>query len=119
GKSTTLKLIAGTQEPDEGEVEKPARLRFSVLEQKLADESDELVRDYVAHGMAAQRARISEFGRLTAEARHDRAALRELESLEREIEAGGGWNVDVRINTVVSELGLPAERRMSELSGGW
>jgi ATP-binding cassette subfamily F protein uup len=119
GKSTTLKLIAGTQEPDDGTVEKPARLRFSVLEQKLADESAELVRDYVAHGMAAQRARIAEFERRTAHGPHDRATLRDLEALEREIEAGGGWNVGVRINTVLSELGLPAERRMDELSGGW
>jgi ATP-binding cassette subfamily F protein uup len=39
--------------------------------------------------------------------------------LQREIDAGGGWNVDVRIATVISNLGLPPEQRMSELSGGW
>jgi ATP-binding cassette subfamily F protein uup len=76
GKSTTLKLITGAQEPDDGAVEKPARLRWSLLEQKLADESQELVRDYVAHGMAGQLARIAEFERLTAAVPHDRAALR-------------------------------------------
>jgi ATP-binding cassette subfamily F protein uup len=119
GKSTTLRLITGAQEPDDGAVEQPARLRWSLLEQKLADESLELVRDYVAHGMAGQLARIAEFERLTAATPHDRAALREIEGLEREIEASGGWNVAVRVNTVVSELGLPADRRMSDLSGGW
>jgi ATP-binding cassette subfamily F protein uup len=119
GKSTTLRLITGTQEPDDGAIEKPARLRWSLLEQKLADESQELVRDYVAQGMAGQLARIAEFERLTATVPHDRAALREIEALQREIEAGGGWNVGVRVNTVVSELGLPADQRMSDLSGGW
>jgi ATP-binding cassette subfamily F protein uup len=119
GKSTTLKLITGAQEPDDGAVEKPARLRLSLLEQKLADESLELVRDYVAHGMAGQLARIAEFERLTASSPHDRAALREIEALQRDIDAGGGWNVAVRVNTVISELGLPADRRMSDLSGGW
>ena len=119
GKSTTLKLITGAQEPDDGAVEKPARLRLSLLEQKLADESLEVVRDYVAHGMAGQLARIAEFERLTAASPHDHAALREIEALEREIEAAGGWNVAVRVNTVISELGLPADRRMSDLSGGW
>ncbi len=119
GKSTTLKLIARTQEPDDGTVEMPARLRFSVLEQKLADESEELVRDYVAHGMAAQLARIAEFERLTGQSSHDRTVLAEIEALQREIEAGGGWNVPVRVNTALSELGLPGERRMNELSGGW
>jgi ATP-binding cassette subfamily F protein uup len=119
GKSTTLKLITGAQEPDDGAIEKPARLRLSLLEQKLADESQELVRDYVAHGMAGQLARIAEFERLTAAVPHDRAALREIEALQREIDAGGGWNVGVRVNTVVSELGLPGDQRMSDLSGGW
>ena len=66
GKSTTLKLIAGTQEPDDGAVEKPARLRWSMLEQRLADESAELVRDFVARGMAGQLERIADFQRLTA-----------------------------------------------------
>jgi ATP-binding cassette subfamily F protein uup len=119
GKSTTLKLITGLQEPDGGTVEMPSQLRWSLLEQKLADESAELVEDYVANGMAAQLTRIADFERLTASAAQDRAALRELESLQRAIDAGGGWNVDVRIKTVVSELGLPVGRRMSELSGGW
>ncbi|HSC17167.1 MAG TPA: ATP-binding cassette domain-containing protein [Gammaproteobacteria bacterium] len=119
GKSTTLKLITGAQEPDGGAIEKPARLRSSLLEQKLADESLELVGDYVAHGMSSQLARIAEFERLTAATPHDRAALREIEALQREIDAAGGWNVAVRVNTVISELGLPGDRRMSDLSGGW
>jgi ATP-binding cassette subfamily F protein uup len=119
GKSTTLKLITGAQEPDDGAVEKPSRLRWSLLEQKLADESQELVRDYVAHGMAGQLARIAEFERLTAATPHDAAALREMEALQREIDAAGGWNVAVHVDTVISVLGLPAERRMSDLSGGW
>ena len=120
GKSTTLKLIAGTQEPDDGAIEKPARLRWSMLEQRLADESAELVRDFVARGMAGQLERIAAFQRLTAASiSPDRAALRDIEMRQREIEAGGGWNIDVRIATVISELGLPGDRRMSELSGGW
>ena len=45
--------------------------------------------------------------------------MRDLEALQRAIDAGGGWNTDVQIGTVVSELGLPAELRMNELSGGW
>jgi ABC transport system ATP-binding/permease protein len=119
GKSTTLKLIAGTQEPDDGSVERPGRLRWSMLEQRLADESAELVRDFVARGMAPQLVRIAEFQKAAAQGSGDAAALRQIESLQREIDAGGGWNVDVRIATVISNLGLPGDRRMSELSGGW
>ena len=119
GKSTTLKLITGTQEPDEGTIERPGRLRWSLLDQKLAEESAMGVRDFVALGMAHQLARIAEFQRLSAAGTPDRAALREIEANQREIEAGGGWSVDVRVSKVISELGLPAEKRMNELSGGW
>jgi ATP-binding cassette subfamily F protein uup len=119
GKSTTLKLIAGLQEPDDGSVERPGRLRLSMLEQRLADESAELVSAFVARGMAPQLVRIAEFQRLAAQGSSDEAALRQIESLQRAIDAGGGWNVEVRIATVISHLGLPGDRRMSELSGGW
>ena len=119
GKSTTLKLIAGTQQPDDGAVETPTRLRWSMLEQKLADESAELVRDFVARGMAQQLERLAQFERLTQVSSNDRAVLRDLEALQRAIDAGGGWNTDVQIGTVSPKAGLPGELRMSELSGGW
>jgi ABC transport system ATP-binding/permease protein len=119
GKSTTLKLISGTQEPDEGTVERPGRLRWSLLDQKLAEESAIGVRDFVALGMAQQLERIAQFQRLSTAGASDRAAMREIEAMQREIEAGGGWSVDVRVSTLISELGLPAEKRMNELSGGW
>jgi ATP-binding cassette subfamily F protein uup len=119
GKSTTLKLIMGAVEPDEGEIEYPAHLRMSLLEQKLADESPMTVREFVATGMRTQIERLVRFETLAAHKSADAATLREMESLQREIEAGGGWSVDVRVNTLVSELSLPAELRMNELSGGW
>lgn len=65
GKSTTLKLIAGTQQPDDGSVEMSARIRWSLLDQKLAEESSTTVRGFVAAGMTQQVARIGEFQRLS------------------------------------------------------
>ncbi|HWO93211.1 MAG TPA: ATP-binding cassette domain-containing protein, partial [Dehalococcoidia bacterium] len=119
GKSTTLKLVTGELEPDEGTVERPSSLRFSVLDQKLADGSDVTVREFVARGMEAHLARIAAYQRLAAERQPDAATLREMESLEREILAGGGWSVDAQIDAAVSDLHLQPEQRLSELSGGW
>jgi ATP-binding cassette subfamily F protein uup len=119
GKSTTLKLITGEHEPDDGKIDRPSNLRLSLLDQKLAEESDLSVREFVMLGMRAQLERIARFQALTAVATPDKATLRDLEQLHREIDAGGGFSIDVAVGTIVSELGLPAERRMNELSGGW
>jgi ATP-binding cassette subfamily F protein uup len=119
GKSTTLKLLTGRLEPDEGKVEHPKDLRWSLLDQALAEESQATAREFVALGMARQLERIARFHELTATKQTDNATLREVESLQREIDAGGGWSVDVPIDRIASELGLPAERRMNQLSGGW
>jgi ATP-binding cassette subfamily F protein uup len=119
GKSTTLKLITGQVEPDEGKIEHPGSLHWTLLDQALAEESHHPARDFVALGMERQLARIATFQRLTATPQTDKATLREIERLQREIEAGGGWSVDVQVDRIVSELGLPGERRMDELSGGW
>ena len=119
GKSSTLKLISGAIEPDEGKVERPARLRLSVLEQTLAEVSDQSVRDFVAAGLSEQLERIANYEALSVRSSGDKAVLRELESLEREIVASGGWSVDSQVESISSQLELPGDRKMNELSGGW
>ena len=119
GKSTTLKLITGSVELDDGKIERPSSLRCSMLDQKLAEETEEPVREFVARGMAAQRERIGAFERLSASRDQDPATLRAIEALQREIDAGGGWSVETQVDKIISQLQLPAELRMSELSGGW
>ncbi|HLF11814.1 MAG TPA: ATP-binding cassette domain-containing protein [Gammaproteobacteria bacterium] len=69
--------------------------------------------------MASQLERIATFERLSANSKPDRATLRQIESLQREIEAGGGWSVDRQVDMIISQMALPAELKMSELSGGW
>lgn len=119
GKSSTLKLITGAIDPDEGDVERPSRLRLSGLEQTLADASDQSVGDFVSRGLSEQLGRIARYEALSATPDPGKATLRELEGLEREIVAGGGWNIDSQVESIASQLDLPFSRRMNELSGGW
>ena len=42
-----------------------------------------------------------------------------MEELQHQIEAEGGWNIDQRVETIMSDLNLPAELKLTQLSGGW
>jgi ATP-binding cassette subfamily F protein uup len=45
--------------------------------------------------------------------------MRELQSLQHRIEEGGGWNINNLVDRIITELQLPANKKISELSGGW
>ena len=118
GKSTLLKLITGELEPDSGEVRIRNRIQISQLYQSLPDEENLTVFEFVSQGLKTLKARLEEYNAklgLTEDAHN----LQELESLQHDIEAHGGWNLEQRVNVVLSELELPAEKTLGNLSGGW
>ena len=118
GKSTTLKLITGEIEPDKGEIIRSQGLVVSQLRQSLPEVLDETVRDVVHAGLAGIRALLDEY-RERSQQDLDKHGLQELEALHRRIDAHGGWNIERQVETTISDLNLPSERKMHELSGGW
>jgi ATP-binding cassette subfamily F protein uup len=118
GKSTLFKLIVGALQPDSGEVRRRRFLRVSQLEQSLPEERPVTVFEHVAGGLDHLRGLIAEHQRLSHTAL-DAQRLRDLTELQHAIEDEGGWDVERRVATVLTELDLPGERRLDELSGGW
>ncbi len=118
GKSTLLRLIMGEQVPDSGEIRHRQALRLSQLHQALPTELDQTVHAFVAGGLVHLGRLIDEYRARSAQPL-DQKGLRELEDLQHRIEAEGGWNLNQRVETVLSELDLPAENYLHELSGGW
>jgi ABC transport system ATP-binding/permease protein len=118
GKTSLFRLISGQLPPDEGEMQARAGLRVSQLEQDLPDALDITVREAVMAGLADVRAVVDDYQRLATEA-HDPRALVELEDLHRRIDAVDGWHFERAVDTLLTEMSLPGERRLGELSGGW
>ena len=118
GKSTLFRIITGCQEVDGGEIRRKHALRTSQLDQALPNELDQSVHEFVSGGLRHLGSLIEQY-RLQSRQKLDPAGLRELEDLQHRIESEGGWNLSQRVDTVLTELDLPAEKFLRELSGGW
>jgi ABC transport system ATP-binding/permease protein len=118
GKSTTLKLITGEVQPEQGEIVRRRGLVVSQLAQSLPEGMDLCVREVVASGLSAVQGLLDDYQQQSQQVM-DAEGLRDLEELQQLIDVHGGWNIDQRIDSMLTELSLPSEKKMNELSGGW
>ena len=118
GKSTTLKLIMGSIEADRGEITAKPGLIVSQLEQTLPEAMDLPVTDVIRSGLTQVESLLEEYAN-KSQLELDKHGLRELEALHAKIDAHDGWHLEQRVETTITELNLPADKKMNELSGGW
>jgi ATP-binding cassette subfamily F protein uup len=92
GKSSLLKAIAGEIPLDAGVVWREPGLRVARLDQEVpGDTADRTVHQEIARGL----------GPIV------------------DLEGEDGWRAEQKIKMVISRLGLPGDRPVRELSGGW
>ncbi len=97
GKTTFLKILAGLQSPDGGEVTARRDLVVSYLSQDFTLDASLDVRGNVRQGARHVLNLIAEFESLPAESKRH-------EELEHRIQALEGWSLDQRIETAMSHL---------------
>jgi ATPase subunit of ABC transporter with duplicated ATPase domains len=121
GKSTLLRILAGTEVPDGGVVERaPATTTVGWLPQEPDAHSGETLRAYLARrtGVAAAEADLD---RATADMTGEPETI---EAYSRALEhflAIGGDDLGARSGSVLDQVGLPADRldvEVGHLSGG-
>jgi ATP-binding cassette subfamily F protein uup len=118
GKSTTLKLINGEIDCDSGEITRQSGLVISQLAQTLPEAMDLTVTELVRSGLAPVEALLDEFERQSTRELSPQG-LFDLEVLQDRIDARSGWQLAQRVDATITELKLPANQKLSELSGGW
>ena len=116
GKSSLLKLVAGEQLPDSGEIIRQDGLKIGMLQQDLPTADDETVYEVVAGGLSDVGKLIAQYHSLTA---NPDADLDELSKVQSAIEAKDGWSLEQKVDQIIKRLKLPEDKKMSELSGGW
>ena len=118
GKSTLFRLIAGGQELDSGEIRKRDNLKIAQLDQTLPMQTNISVFDFVAEGLQEQKALLERYESLTSQ-EISNEGMRELDNLQRQLDAHGGWDINNQVDSIIDQLELPANKTLSELSGGW
>lgn len=125
GKSTLLRIMAGVDKNFEGEARPQAGIRIGYLPQEPQMDPKQTVREVVEEAVADMKGLLTKFDEISAkfcEPMSDdamTALLEEQGNLQQAIEAGGGWDLDRRLEIASNALRLPdGDALVGVLSGG-
>lgn len=121
GKSSLLGVITGRVHLDEGSVFVRPGARVAWLDQEVSFDGEDTVFDVVAGGLPEQGRLLADYHHVAAALAHDPSAanMQRLEDLQHRLEAADAWQLEQRVEAVLSRLGLDGDVPMADLSGGW
>ena len=112
GKTTFLRILAGLQNPDSGEVARQKDLAVSYLPQDFMLDASKNVLENIRDGAQHVLGLIAEFESLPHDSKRH-------EYLDHRIQVLEGWTLDQRIEVAMGHLNCPAgDRNIETLSGG-
>ncbi|HAK45037.1 MAG TPA: ABC transporter ATP-binding protein, partial [Spirochaeta sp.] len=118
GKSTLLSIIAGFRTPEAGEVSRNRELRTAALEQNPVFQDGYSIADFVLSGESREMTLIREYETLVSQPDYDPSSSL-LADLMSDMELLDCWNLESRIHSILSELGInDLNQKMVSLSGG-
>ncbi|MGB5179389.1 MAG: ATP-binding cassette domain-containing protein, partial [Gammaproteobacteria bacterium] len=121
GKSSLMRVLSGEVVADEGECWIRPSMRVAYLAQEIGMDSNDTVFDVVAAGLPGLGKLISDYHHTASvlEQSDDPATLQRLSDLQQALEAADGWQLEQRVESVLSRLQLDSDAVFHSLSGGW
>ena len=121
GKSTLLKIINGHAVADDGQIKYASGVKISQLEQAVPQDTEGTVFEVIAGGLGEQGKLIHRFHQLTHQlsTRTDQKLYSELEQCQAEIDRTDGWDINQRVESIITKMELAADEELSSLSGGY
>ena len=122
GKSTILKIMAGLDQPSNGEAKLSPGFTVGILMQEPELDETKTVLENIQEGVAIK-AKLDRFNEISAlmsdpDADFD-ALLAEMGQLQEEIDAADAWDLDSQLEQAMSALRTPpGDAEISHLSGG-
>jgi len=122
GKSSLLKIVAGVEAPDAGQVTRRSGIRIAYLAQQPTMDDAITVRDYMFSGTGERRHQLREYEAVVAQLRDEpsnAAAMHRLSELTAQLDAANAWDAQAEVEAVLSQLGITAlDQPLGTLSGG-
>ncbi len=120
GKSSLMKLLARELPPDDGQLVLKQGARVARLTQEVPEDLHGSLFDVVAGGIGELGALVQRYHQISVQLEQNPAPelLAQLERVQHELEAADGWQLEQRVETVISRLALDPEAAFERLSGG-
>jgi ATP-binding cassette subfamily F protein 3 len=129
GKTTLLKMLAGIDEPDSGQIVKPAGLTIGYLPQDGLVYSGRTLREEASMAFAPLLAMKAEIAAIEDRLGDDAVSHDEHETmlsryaeLQEAFRRGEGYSIELKVTTVLRGLGFAEadmEKKTETFSGGW
>ncbi len=120
GKSSLLKIIAGTSKLDDGLMVMQQGLKIAYVEQEPQFSPDMSVFDAVAAGLGDLPGLLAEYDHLTTQfgGDNDDALMERMHEIQMRLDAADAWTLNNRVETTLDRLNLEKSSLMGTLSGG-
>jgi ATP-binding cassette ChvD family protein len=121
GKSTVLKIMAGVEQPSNGEATLAPGVSVGILLQEPPLDETKTVLGNVEQGVAAAKAMLARFTAVTEQLAEDYSdeLLAEMGRLQEQLDHNGGWDLDSRLEQAMDALRCPpGDADVGSLSGG-
>ena len=123
GKSSILKIMAGIDEPSNGEARLTPGYTVGILMQEPVLDDDATVLENVQQGVGDMMSKIARFNEISAEMANPDAdfdaLMEEMGTLQNEIDAANAWDLDSQLEQAMDALRCPPpDTPVKVLSGG-
>ena len=121
GKSTLMKIITGQVTPDEGSIKRASGVKVAQLEQSVPHDTSGTVFDVIAQGMGAEGELVKTFHHLIQQLNVDPSpkVMNAYEECQAELDRVNGWDINSRVEAIITKMELDPDVDISSLSGGY
>ena len=121
GKSTLLKILTGQITADDGVLKRASGVKIAQLEQSVPEDAQGSVFDVIAQGLGTEGELAKRYHHLILELGNNPSdqTMRDLEECQSELDRVNGWDINQRVESIITKMDLDADVDISSLSGGY